>query len=108
MAQYDQNNKVIAAIAVFPVFFIIYFIAGKGSDYVKYCANQGLAFTLIGIIVSVAAKIIGIIPLIGFLFGIIFWAIDVAMLILIIYQAYNAYKGTIKPIPIIGDITIIK
>ncbi|MBQ7981701.1 MAG: DUF4870 domain-containing protein [Oscillospiraceae bacterium] len=106
--QFEEDKKVVATVAVFPILFLIYFIAGKDSAYVRYCANQGLIFTILGIIISVVAKVIGIIPIIGFIAGIVFWLIDLAILVLTIYQMIGAFKGTIKPLPVIGDVEILK
>ena len=106
--QFEEDKKVIATVAVFPILFLIYFIAGKDSAHVRYCANQGLIFTLLGIITSVIANVIGFIPIVGFLMGIVFWVIDVAVLVLTIYQMVGAFKGTIKPLPVIGDVEILK
>jgi len=106
--QFEEDKKVVATVAVFPILFLIYFIAGNDSAYVRYCANQGLIFTILGIIISVVAKVIGFIPIIGFIAGIVFWLIDLAILILTIYQMIGAFKGTIKPLPVIGDVEILK
>lgn len=106
--QFEEDKKVVATISVFPILFLIYFVAGKDSAYVRYCANQGLIFTILGIIISVVAKVIGFIPVIGLLAGIVFWVIDLAILILTIYQMLGAFKGTIKPLPVIGDVEILK
>lgn len=106
--QFEEDKKVVATVAVFPILFLIYFIAGKDSAYVRYCANQGLIFTILGIIISVVANVIGFIPIIGFIVGIVFWLIDLAILILTIYQMIGAFKGTIKPLPVIGDVEILK
>ena len=106
--QFEESKKVVATVAVFPILFLIYFISGKDSAYVRYCANQGLIFTILGIIISVVAKVIGIIPIIGFIAGIVFWLIDLAILVLTIYQMIGAFKGTIKPLPVIGDVEILK
>lgn len=106
--QFEEDKKVVASVAVFPILFLIYFIAGNDSAYVRYCANQGLIFTILGIIISVVAKVIGFIPIIGFIAGIVFWLIDLAILILTIYQMIGAFKGTIKPLPVIGDVEILK
>ena len=105
---FEEDKKVIATVSVFPILFLIYFIAGKDSAYVRYCANQGLIFTILGIIISVVANVIGFIPIIGFIAGIVFWLIDVAILVLTIYQMIGAFKGTIKPLPVIGNVEILK
>lgn len=108
MPQFEEDKKIIATAAVFPFLFLIYFIAGKGSEYVKYCANQGAVFTIIEIICWGVGKVLGIIPVIGTLVGWILWIVGIAMFALTVYQMYNAFKGTIKPLPVIGDVTIIK
>lgn len=108
MAQFEEDKKVIATAAVFPFVFLIYFIAGKGSEYVKYCANQGAVFTIIHVICWGVGWVIGGIPFIGAIIGLALKIIGLAMLALTVYQMVGAFKGTIKPLPVIGDVTLIK
>ncbi len=108
MAQFEPDKKTIATVVVFPFVFLIYFIVGKGSEYVKFCANQGLVFTIIEVICWGVGAVLGGIPLIGAVVGWVLKIIGIAMLILIVYQMIGAYKGTIKPLPIIGDVELIK
>ena len=108
MAQFEEDKKIIATAAVFPFVFLIDFIAGKGSEYVKYCANQGAVFTIIQIICWGVGWVLGGIPLIGAIVGLALKIVGIAMLVLTVYQMYNAFKGTIKPLPVIGDVTLIK
>ncbi|MBQ5317738.1 MAG: hypothetical protein J6K17_01405 [Oscillospiraceae bacterium] len=106
--RFEEDKKIIATVAVFPILFLIYFISGKDSAYVKYCANQGIIFTILGVFVSVVAAVIGVIPVIGTIMGIVFWLVDAAILALTIYQMIGAFTGNIKPLPYIGDIEILK
>lgn len=110
--QFEEDKKVVASVAVFPILFLIYFIAGNDSAYVRYCANQGLIFTIIGVIISViygvVNGILGGIFLIGTIIYLVFGLIGLAILILTIYQMVGAFKGTIKPLPVIGDVEILK
>lgn len=106
--QFEESKKVLATVAVFPFLFLAYFIAGNDSNYVKYCANQGLIFTIIHIVCWGVGSVLGIIPLIGDIVGLVLYIVGVAMFILTVYQMIGAFKGTIKPLPVIGDIELIK
>ena len=108
MAQFEEDKKILATVCVFPFLFLAYFLAGKGSEYVKYCANQGAVFTIIHVICWGVGSVLGIIPLIGAVVGLVLKVVGVAMLLLTIYQMVGAYKGTIKPLPVIGDVTLFK
>ena len=99
--QFEESKKVVATVAVFPILFLIYFIAGKDSAYVRYCANQGLIFTILGIIISVVAKVIGFIPIIGFIAGIVLGVEaadlyeDFAFSVAFVYWATALISGTL-------------
>ena len=108
MAQFENDKKVIATAAVFPFLFFIYFIAGNGSEYVKYCANQGVVFTIVHIVCWGVGSVLGIIPVIGAIVGWALKIVGIVMLLLTIYQMIGAYKGTIKDLPVIGEVNIIK
>lgn len=87
--------------------WLIAYLAGD-KEGAKFHLNQGLVLALLEILVSVVAKIIGIIPIIGFLCGIVFWVIDVCLLVLAIIGIINAINEQDKELPIIGAFKILK
>lgn len=97
MANFDkediEKNKGFAAIMFIPVFFIIYFISGSTSPYVKHCATQGMILTACFLVVSLAAKLLNPIPVFGWIFSFIFWIADGILLLIMIVQIIRAVKG---------------
>lgn len=102
MSGAPENNGL--AYVAYLVFFIP-LIMGNMSPFVKYHTNQGTVLFLASIIGSFIVMFIGWIPLIG-------WAIAIAFLFFIvaclIIGLLNVSKNEMKPLPLIGGITLIK
>ncbi|MGI6365430.1 MAG: hypothetical protein ACOX2G_06765 [Bacillota bacterium] len=85
------------------IIFFIPLLAARDSKFAMYHANQGLVLFLAGIVVSILGSII---PLLGW-----FLILPLGMLavtVLAIIGIINAAKGLLKPLPVIGGISIIK
>jgi uncharacterized membrane protein len=97
----DVNaNKWIGALAY--ILFFIPLLAAKNSRFAMYHANQGLVL----LILSLACNIVlGIIPIIGW---ILLPLANLATLALAIVGIVQAANGQMKPLPLIGGISIIK
>lgn len=91
------DNKTMAILAVvFPVLFFLPLVAGDKTEFGKFWANQALLLFLLGIVASITAAIF-----VGIVIGIaefVFW-------IMCLIAVCN---GQMKPMPLIGNITIIK
>ncbi|CAG7649928.1 hypothetical protein ACFQI7_28540 [Paenibacillus allorhizosphaerae] len=95
-----QANKWIAAAAY--ILFFLPLLAAKESRFAMYHGNQGLVLLL----TSIAANIVfSLIPLLGLL---LVPLANLALLVLAILGILNAVNGTMKPLPLIGSISIIK
>lgn len=108
----DSNDKVFSALGYVGILFLIPLLAGK-TDYTRFHANQGLVLFIADVILGIAAGIVGailgFIPILGAIVGgIIGGAVSIFSLILMIIGIVNAAQGEMKPLPIIGGITIIK
>jgi uncharacterized membrane protein len=104
----DSSNAKIWGILgyIFPIIFFIPLVMDdlKKNPYSKFHANQQLVFLLfivIGYIVSAVLMVV----LIGFLLYLI---VMIGSLVFFIMGIINAAKGEMKPLPLIGGITIIK
>ncbi|PNE28452.1 hypothetical protein BHU09_06965 [Tannerella sp. oral taxon 808] len=95
-----QSNKVMAILAYFGILFLIPLFAAKESPFARYHANQGLVLFLFTFVCYILAWIpkLGWISYIGYLIGFVFFIIGVI----------NAAGGKMKPLPLIGKITLIK
>lgn len=99
-----EKNKVFAVLSYFGILFIVPLLAAKESRFAMYHANQGLLLFLTG----VAVQIVGIITapiLIGFLVLVLGWLF---VFVLFIMGIVNSAKGEMKPLPVIGNIELIK
>ncbi|OXM84931.1 DUF4870 domain-containing protein [Paenibacillus rigui] len=95
-----SENKWIAVIA-YIVFFLPLLVA-KQSRFAMYHANQGLVLLLF----SLASNIVlGLIPVVGW---ILLPIANLATLVLAIIGIIQAANGQLKPLPVLGKISIIK
>jgi uncharacterized membrane protein len=96
------------------ILFFVPLIAGthKTSPFVKYHTNQGTVLFITGLVYGVANFILQIIfAFIPFIGGILGWLVSLcglAWLVLLILGIVNAANGEEKPLPVIGNIEIIK
>lgn len=96
-----EKNKVMAILAY--IIFFIPLIAARESRFAMFHANQGLVLFLAAVVINIVG---GIIPFIGwFLILPLGW---IAVLVFAIIGIINASKGEMKPLPLIGGISIIK
>lgn len=110
-----QQNKTMAILAYF--IFFLPLLAAKESKFARYHANQGLVLLIASFAVGIVSSIIngilfaamtmgsfGAIAIVGTLFTIVYLGIAALAIIGIV----NAAQGKVKPVPVIGNITIIK
>lgn len=103
-----QTNKLIALLSNIPILFWLPFITCKDSKFAKFHANQGLILLIIGVVAGIIVGILGIIPLIGILFKIIGWLVEVVTFALMVIGMVNAYQGKAWKFPVIGEFVLIK
>lgn len=104
-----QQNKVMAVLSYIGVLVLIPLLAGdKTSAYLRQHVNQGLALFIISAVLEFVERIFDdIIPL-GW---VISWPLGIAQFaafIILIMGIVSACKGTRKPLPIVGNIHILK
>jgi uncharacterized membrane protein len=96
-----EKNKAMAVLAYFIFFLPI--LAAKDSKFAMYHANQGLLLALTTAAVNLVG---GIIPILGWF--IILPLGNLFCLVLFIMGLINSSKGEMKPLPLIGGISILK
>lgn len=104
-----QNNKVSAVFACFPILFWLPLVIAQNSPYAKFCANQGLIYFTMDMVLSAAVSllgaVLGFIPLIGGLISVLLGlASSLAMLACFVFLLINAVQGKAKKIPVIGNL----
>ena len=95
-----EKNKVMAILAYF--IFFLPLLTAKNSKYAMHHANQSLVLVLI----SIGANVVGaLIPFLGSVVGMV---VGVGVLVLWIMGIISAANGEMKPLPVIGQITLLK
>ncbi|MDE7399604.1 MAG: hypothetical protein K2N06_08770 [Oscillospiraceae bacterium] len=108
----DSNEKVFGILAYLGWLVLVPILAGK-TEFSKFHANQGLVLAIaeiaVGIVVGVAVGVLMVLlPPIGIILGSLSGLLGLAELILAIMGIVSAAQGEMKPLPIIGNIKILK
>ncbi|MEW6721976.1 MAG: hypothetical protein AB1324_01810 [Candidatus Micrarchaeota archaeon] len=105
-----DENRVVAALAyLFPIVGGALVLLLRKDGYERFHGAQSIFFWVaaiaISLLISIAAALIGIIPFLGRVFGIIFDLISIlfglAVLILWLLLMWKAYKGEGMELPLI-------
>ena len=97
-----QQNKVMGILAYISILFLVPLLAAPNSRFAKYHANQGLTLFL----VSLALSVVGfVVPFIG---PIVSMVGHIGILVLAIMGIITASNGQMKPLPLIGQFTLLK
>ena len=90
-----KKNKLLGALCYFGPLFLLSWIIKPSSRFVRYHVNQGLVLFLLEVIVWM----FDFIPFVGLL--------NILCIVCFFCGLSNALKGKRKPIPLIGEITLI-
>jgi len=97
----DVNQNKWLAMAAYIIFFIP-LLAARQSRFAMYHANQGLVLLLFSIACNI---VLGFIPFIGW---ILLPIANLATLVLVIIGILQSANGQLKPLPVIGSISLLK
>jgi len=108
-----QDNKVMAILAYFGPLVLIPIFAAKESRFARYHANQGIILLLLCIVYSIVYSILSsiILAISWRLFSIVSilgTVCGLGITVLAVIGIINAAKGEMKPLPVLGGITILK
>ena len=111
-ASFDQNdiqqNRVMGVLSYLGILVLIPLFAAKESPFARFHCNQGIVLALGEVILSIAAKILGKLPLIGWVFKLVGWFGGIALFVFAILGIINAINGKAKELPLIGGIRILQ
>ena len=116
VADGDQRTLGVGAVSILAYWSILFFVplvAYKDSKFARFHAGQGLNILLFGIAYSIVTGILtGIFTAISFGLGAVIGGLlslgSIFFFVLMIMGIVNVCKGLMKPLPIIGNISIIK
>lgn len=99
----DVQKYVVPAVLPYllPILFFIPVIVCQNSNFCKFHANQQFTWFLAVLVIEAVKKIIGIIPLIGWLVN---FVITIAELAIAVALMYGASKGKALRLPFIGEL----
>lgn len=88
-----EQHRGIALAARIPILFWLPLVSAKESKLAMFHANQGLLQFIIGFVTWI--------PIFG-------WIVGIINFIFVIMGMIDAYNGKMKPLPLIGGVTILK
>ncbi len=95
----STKNTTMAAIA-YIIFFVPLLTDSKDDPFVKFHVKQGLLLVILSILVSIFNSIIGRIPIVGWLIGLI---LVFGLFVLWLIGIMNALNGKMDPLPVVGQ-----
>lgn len=103
-----QQNKAMGILAyIGPLVFVPMF-AAKQSKFAQYSAEQGIMLFIAAVAISILSFIFGLIPVIGTVFSILFYLLDVGITVLMVLGIVFSAQGKAKDLPIVGQFKLIK
>lgn len=103
------DNKVIAILANFGILFFLPLVCCPHSPFARFFSNRGLIVLILGVASGIISTILGFIPVVGWIIGgLLSLAVWVVNLIILILSIIDAASGKTSPLPLVGDIQIIK
>lgn len=112
----DPHTLAVGAISLLSYAGILFFVplvAAKDSRFARFHAGQGLNVLLSYIALMIGGMILGAIfamiaPALAVIVGVLVWLAYIFLFVLTIIGIVNVCKGEMKPLPVIGNIKIIK
>jgi uncharacterized membrane protein len=103
-----EKNKNISILAYLSWLVIIPLLTAKESPFARYHCNQGLVLAIAEIAASVVLGLLGMIPKVGWIFGILNGLLWILCVVLAILGIVNAANGKAKELPLVGGVRILK
>ena len=103
------DNKVIAILANFGILFFLPLVCCPHSPFARFFSNRGLLVLILGVASGIVSTIVGFIPFAGAILSVLIgMVIGIVNLIILILSVIDAASGKTSPLPVVGDIQIIK
>lgn len=104
-AQSDaEANKVQAVLAYLGFLVFIPLFAAKDSRFARFHTNQGLVLFLAQIVLGIVQRALFGIPMMGAILSIV----SLVLLVFAVMGIISAVQGEEKPLPLIGEIRLLK
>ncbi len=104
-----QKKKILCCLAYFlGLLFFLPLIFWPNDDFAKFHANQSLVILLASVISSIVCGLLGRIPGIGVLFGILGGVIGILLVVACVLGILSVVREEKKALPLLGLFHIIK
>ena len=108
----DSNDKVYGILSYIGILVLVPLLAGK-TQFSRYHANQGLVlfitWIIVGVLFTISNTVLSLLGDFGKIIGnIISGIFGLCVFVLAVMGIINAANGEMKPLPVIGGITLIK
>ena len=102
-----EQNKIMALLAYLSWLVLIPLFAARESRFARFHCNQGIVLAVAELIAWVGFGLLGGIPLIGWVFSICKWLLNVVCFVLAVIGIINAVNGKAKDLPVVGSFRIL-
>ena len=103
-----MNKKTTDIVAYLtPLGFILAFLVGTKAES-RFHLNQALVLILAEVLVEIVDAILAHIPLINVVASILLAIVAIGLVVLWIMGLVSAIKGEEKPVPVLGEIQLLK
>lgn len=89
-----------------PLGLILAFVFGDRENS-RFHLNQALVLTLTSLLMDVLRRVIGWLPLVGWMAKVVIWLLGIALGIFWLIGFISALAGTEKKVPVLGEIQLL-
>lgn len=100
-----KENGALSAACYVSILFFLPLILRPDSKFARFHANQGLLLLIVSVVLGIAQKVTGLIPIVNVLVSAAFALIEFGFFL---YGFINTLNGKAKELPFIGSITLLK
>ena len=101
-------NKPMGILSYIGILVLVPIFTARESKFAMFHAEQGITLCIGAHIIAFLSIIFGLIPVVGWIFSLLFGLVGLALFVLMIIGIVNAANGQAKQIPVLGKIRLIK
>ena len=101
-------NKPMGILAYIGLLVLVPIFTARESKFAMFHAEQGITLCIGAHIIGFISFILGLIPVVGWIFSLLFGLVGLVLFILMIIGIVNAANGQAKEVPVLGKIKLIK
>ncbi len=103
-----MSRKATNIVAYLTVVGLVIALVAGDRQASRFHLNQALTLTVCNLVLAVAAKILSVIPVIGWLLLLVVGVLNIVVGVLALVGLINAIQDVEKPLPIVGGIQLLR